>query len=171
MVLIGVQTGVLLVDPESPANARSYRVAEGSSANGFNRAIFESSTCTIWATHKEFGLRMEHRHGRTHRDRREHIGCEEPSGISSALIAWSVGSDVVLEEIGRDRRTVAADTSSAVAALLIDGSRCVAVHEDGTIAFIDPHTSERQIASRRAGPICAAAALPWLGSMRLLLSR
>ena len=44
------------------------------------------------------------------------------------------------------------------------------IREDGSVATLDPVTLSVSAEERRGGKINAAAVLPWLGSVRLLLA-
>jgi hypothetical protein len=62
------------------------------------------------------------------------------------------------------------DGDADVVAILSDERQLQVVHEDGTVCVRDRSTLELTSRERRTGRVRAAAALPWLGEVRLLLA-
>jgi hypothetical protein len=60
-------------------------------------------------------------------------------------------------------------SSSEVIAILPEATNLLIVREDGSIELLDRQTHSISSQLRGGGKICSAAALPWMGSVRLLL--
>jgi hypothetical protein len=89
--------------------------------------------------------------------------------LDGARLLFSAGPELHVLA-GEDDETIAPESKAEITAIVPTDGMMLIVHQDGTILSLDRQT--RQIVSRqhRAGGICAAAALPWLDSVRLLLA-
>jgi hypothetical protein len=65
---------------------------------------------------------------------------------------------------------LSAEVDADIVAVVADERRLYVVHEDGTVFVRDRTTLEVTSRERRTGRVRAAAALPWLGEVRLLLA-
>jgi hypothetical protein len=90
--------------------------------------------------------------------------------LDASRVVFSLGAE--LRGLGPDGPfTVPGDGPAAdVVALLPDGRRLHVVHEDGTLCVRDRATLAVTCRERRTGRVRAAAGLPWLGELRLLLA-
>lgn len=89
--------------------------------------------------------------------------------VDGSRIVFSLGSEI--RGLGPDGLfTLPGGGGSEVVAILPDERRLYEVHEDGTICVRDRPTLEITCRERRTGRVRAAAALPWLGEVRLLLA-
>jgi hypothetical protein len=89
--------------------------------------------------------------------------------IDAGRLVFALGSE--LRGITpNDTFTVPGESSGDVVAILPDERRLHVVHEDGTICVRDRSTLAVNCRDRRTGRVRAAAALPWLGEVRLLLA-
>jgi hypothetical protein len=88
--------------------------------------------------------------------------------LDDALV-FSLGCELRVLESGTPIN-VPGGADAEVVAILPDGRRLHVVHEDGTVCVRDRRSLEVTCAERRTGRIRAAAALPWLGEVRLLLA-
>jgi hypothetical protein len=84
-------------------------------------------------------------------------------------LVFSLGAELRVLESGSPIN-VPGGADADVVAILPDGRRLHVVHEDGTVCARDRRTLEVTCTERRTGRVRAAAALPWLGEVRLLLA-
>jgi hypothetical protein len=173
VLLVGAGTGVMVVNTEDPQDARLYRF-EGQSQHGFNRVVLDESTQTMWGTHSEFGVvrwelaapevtgaAIQVRSGGSPRN---------PVAIAPETVAFSVGGQVSVVR-GARVDDLPLESSGEVVAMIPSGSHCFVVRADGLVQTVDRATCSIVDSQRRGGGIIAAAALPWMSSVRLLLSR
>jgi hypothetical protein len=72
--------------------------------------------------------------------------------------------------VGERDETIAAESQSEIIAVVAAERAMLIVHQDGTILSLDRQTRAIVGRQHRGAGICAAASLPWLDSMRLLLA-
>jgi len=89
--------------------------------------------------------------------------------VDSARLVFALGAEV--HGIGPDGPfELSRESDADVVAILPEARRLHVVHEDGTVCVRDRSTLEVTCRERRTGRVRAAAALPWLGELRLLLA-
>jgi hypothetical protein len=166
-LLIGAQRGLLLVEPESPEAARIYLDPE-----------LES----LWATHSDGGVVMWHvdqpaRPALVLRAQaiRQSLAIKEPgaagpgnlSQIDSARFVLSLGSLIVMHN--GPECSVVGDAGASVVNI-IPGAWPWIITQSGRVNRLDPVSGQITLHQQRPATLTAAAALPWLGSQRLLLA-
>jgi hypothetical protein len=164
VLLVGARSGVIVFEPDSPTELIRECVAPSlSSQLGFNAAAWWNGA--IWATHREAGLV------------KWDSGSEVPSLIQSpgAANLCLDGQHLLLStgETVRIRSPQGAETELSpnlgpIAAIVTTHDGPVIVGESGKFVRFRPD-GLGQIESR-CGPISAAAGLPWMGEIRLLLA-
>jgi hypothetical protein len=173
VLLIGARDGVMNFEPgASPDTARMFRAPAGQSQLGFNRAIIDDRI--LRASHGEYGLVSWNIDSG---ELLESIGEQQTAvrnlqllGPRTLLFSSKGGAFVKESEIEAARR-LPGSSDDEVIAVVLDASRAFVVHAGGAITTIDRSTRDLIDTAQRPGRICAAAALPWLGSVRLLLAR
>ena len=90
--------------------------------------------------------------------------------VDSSRLVFALGAELRLLGADGVAGTLAEDSSADVVGLLGDERRLYVVHEDGTVCVRDRRTLEVACRERRTARVRAAAALPWLGEVRLLLA-
>lgn len=89
--------------------------------------------------------------------------------LDASRLVYSLGPE--LRGLGPNGPfTVPGETAADIVAVLSDERRLHIVHEDGTICVRDRSTLDVTCRERRTGRVRAAAALPWLGELRLLIA-
>jgi hypothetical protein len=172
VLLLGARSGVLVVDPQSPNDAVVYADPSITSSLGFNAVAVVGER--IWATHGEAGLV-----GWDLAQRDQPAAAVRPDGFAPRNLCAGDGNRVVfssdhrLFEAGPDgalREVEDAGRSPILAIVREDASTLVTIHEDGHLLRRQGHDLRTISRARRTGKILAAAGLPWLGSIRLLLA-
>jgi len=167
-LLIGAQTGVMLTAIENPRDATLYACPNIQSQLGFN-----SVACTaqyVFATHGEAGVVAWNRH-----DPSVPSTIHNESGVRNLLvldggkIIYSAGEQLVVRE-DQSRTVLPAQSPSPIVAIIPTTQAMIIVHHDGTLALLEPQTWRIIDVRRRPSRISAAAALPWLGEVRLMLA-
>ncbi len=172
MLLVGARSGVLLASEQSPDQAKQFADASVQSQLGFNAAIVLRNR--ILATHSEAGVVAWQRH---------YSGTEVPLparlfaqgarnlvAIDSDVAAFSSGNQLGIVRGDRIETHEAQSSAEIVALVRADAARLLVVHADGLVAIYDYLQDRFVDREARGGKIVAAAALPWLGSSRLLLA-
>jgi hypothetical protein len=89
--------------------------------------------------------------------------------LDERRIVFGLGAE--LRGLGRDGPfDIPGQTGADVVAILPDERRLCVVYEDGTVCVRDRSSLQVVSRERKTGRVRAAAALPWLGEMRLLLA-
>ncbi|HEY1629157.1 MAG TPA: hypothetical protein VGF52_04810 [Tepidisphaeraceae bacterium] len=167
-LLIGAQTGVMLAAVENPRNVTLFQCPNIQSQLGFNSVACSAEQ--IWATHGEAGVIA--------------WNLADPSAPSTIFtengprnlsifhdgkILYSAGDHAIVRE--RQSRTVLPSQSpSPIVAIIPSSPMLIIVHHDGTLTLLDANDLQIVDVRRRSARISAAAALPWLGEIRLLLA-
>ena len=167
-LLVGAQSGVMLVQADDPRGSTLYRHAAGSSPLGFNSVA--SAAGMIWASHGDVGV----------------VGWDVGGPNEPALVKAAPGArNLVALDDGRalfsaaggvfvvDREgvvTAVPGSAGGYVLIAIDREQIILVREDGIVQHADRSTLELTDGSRRCGAVTAAATLPWLGTTRLLLA-
>ena len=89
--------------------------------------------------------------------------------LDDARFVFGLGPELRVSE-GDGFINVPGGPDSEIVAIVPEAKRLHVVHEDGTICVRDRRTLEVTCRERRTGRVRAAAALPWLGEVRLLLA-
>lgn len=178
-LMVGAQLGFFLHDPGSAADPLAYFLPGLQSPLGFN-AVSEWGNAGYAATHGQAGLvfwksnRPDEPEVNLPLDKL-HRSAESASSPRN-LLAWdeeqmvlSVGGRALLTDSAQVQALPGA-SSSEIIAILPSALEMAVVHQDGTIAYYDRHTRELVRHERHGGHFAAAAAMPWLGSQRLLLA-
>ena len=89
--------------------------------------------------------------------------------LDGERLVFGLGAELRVYD-GQNAIAVPGGPDAEIIAILPDDRRLYVVHEDGTICVRDRQTLEVTCRERRTGRVRAAAALPWLGELRLLLA-
>lgn len=182
LLLVGARSGVLKVDPNSPAEAVAYADPQCVSPLGFNRAVAWNGD--LWACHGEAGIVGWNIDDPSTpsiilrpaalTDQKKPVslssGPRNLQAMDESHLIFSSGHQ--LWTIDR-RGTIAQVTSNIeaeIVAIIPDEQHLIVVHEDGTLCRRERATLRVICQERRHGRILAAAALPWLGENRILLA-
>jgi hypothetical protein len=172
-LLIGARQGVLAVDRANLSSIETYADPYLQSEHGFSNVAAAGEQ--IWAIHSDGGV-VTWRLGTGERPacvlRPAQLGGQRPRqllvlGDNRILIA--AGNQLLLLESDQAPQPMD-ELASPVVALLLCDDRLAIASEDGTISVRDPRTLAPISRFQPTGRIAAAAAMPWLGSARLLLA-
>jgi hypothetical protein len=172
VLLVGARSGVLVIDPQAPNEAAVYADASITSALGFNAVAATGGK--IWATHGEAGLV-----GWDVETRDQPAAAIRPSGFSPRNLCAAGENRLIfssghrLFEAGGDgalREAEAEGNADILAIIREPGGSLLTIHEDGQLVRRESEKLRPVNRARRTGRITAAAGLPWLGSIRLLLA-
>ncbi len=171
-LLIGCRQGILSDKKDSP----SYRDPQVTSQLGFNAAI--ATPGRIWATHGEAGLAswsidQPQQPDITIRPSAAPVASFAPRNLVSFgndRLFLSSGGQLLSVNGQGEMKLFGPAQKSDVAAIFVQPQRLLAVYEDGTICSLSPEDGSILDQQRRSGRVTAAAALPWLGDLRLLLA-
>lgn len=209
-LLVGAQSGVIILREDALADPKIYRVPGLQSSLGFNQVIFVASSRSVFATHGEagvvcwdadrpdsprsvlpparFGVQARVSSNSSVAASMAMSMNSDSSGILGGPVALPAGprnlqplpDGSVLFSVGHrlfrwDGATlhpVPSDLSDEVVSIVANDARSlIVVFENGTIRLIDRGSTGRELATQRRGVrVRAAAALPWLDGMRLLLA-
>ncbi|MGH7214174.1 MAG: hypothetical protein ACREIT_05370 [Tepidisphaeraceae bacterium] len=179
VLLVGARSGVFVFDPESSASPSTYADDAITSARGFSRAVVWRDE--IWACHGDSGVvgwkldeparpRVALRPGTNGLADPRHLLALDDRRLLVAderglLIVDHAGDATRIEDsAGSGARDV------VVALLRADRQLLLVVRADGTVERRDAESLQVLSRQRRCGAVTAAAAMPWLGSVRVLLA-
>jgi hypothetical protein len=184
VLLIGAQSGFMLVRPDATTEPEVYVDPLVHSQLGFSRVIHWNNSLGFAACHGEAGIVRWTTGNTSQPDFRLSVErlrelfpaastTATPRNLQAILgggIVFSFGN--VLIAMDSEARPLAIPTSSPadIVAIISDGRQLVVAHEDGLVCSIDRTTAEILRKQRTGSRIRAAGALPWLGSTRLLLA-
>ena len=170
----------------SPGIATLYRDSTIQSELGFNRAIVCGER--IWGCHGEAGLvswqidnpgepetripiptDLPPAHSSSGSTRSRHVSPRNLQPIDDDYAIYSLGGALKIL-YGQHPVDLPTASSSEVIAILPEATRLLIVRQDGSIDLLDRGTRQITATVRGAGKTCAATALPWLGTVRLLLA-
>jgi hypothetical protein len=97
------------------------------------------------------------------------VGPRHLQVLDPERLVFSLGPELRVYD-GEGAMAVPGGPDAEIVAILPDERRLHVVHEDGTVCVRDRRTLEVTCRERRTGRVRAAAALPWLGEVRLLLA-
>jgi hypothetical protein len=180
ILLIGARSGVLTADRDRPLNdVRAYSDLELKSELGFNRVVALENN--LVATHADGGVvewscDVLERPARSLREFGRDgssgagVGSRNVHALDANRIVFTAGNQIIART-GDTSTSLSAESNSTIVSLVLSPGEFIAVHEDGLIVRYDRATLEPLARENRGGRINAACALPWLGSIRLLLAR
>jgi hypothetical protein len=185
---IGARSGFMLVDPANPAEPQLYADTSVESPLGFNQVVHWGRRGFV-ASHGDRGIvrwesgkadapasairpskfvapepMVTSESGSTHT-----AGPRNLRVLDEATLVFSAGGKLFTTD-GQTVQPIASDSNADVIAILPAERQLVIVHEDGTIAALQPGSRATVCLIRRGGRVRAAGALPWLGAQRLLLA-
>jgi hypothetical protein len=176
VLLVGARGGVLKLDPTKPDQVTAYTDPQITSALGFNSAVIHNGE--LWASHGEGGLVCwslgnPENPRLTIRPADASIKPFSPKQVHSL-------DDSRLLVATNDRLCVASpdgtlipqtlEPRAAIVSMVREDGHVIVVHEDGQLCRRDLQTLAVDCETRRTGRVTAAAALPWLGTHRILLA-
>jgi hypothetical protein len=207
MLLVGARCGVMVLSPDSPAEARIYLDPTVQTQLGFNRVVAHGNE--VWASHGEAGVvgwmtdtpeRPPQRFSANPAGgesgpappplagARAVSGGGSPSLVMSAggrtarpsaprnlqvlddaHLVYSIGNEILILPGGGEPHALPGESPAEIVAILPAERTLFVVHSDSTIGVLSRQTRRIIDRQRRAGSVCAAGALPWLESVRLLL--
>jgi hypothetical protein len=172
MLLIGAQSGVMLVDPQHPADARRFADREVTSALGFNSVAMSAST--IWATHGEAGAVAWHldapdRPAFTIRPQAGGEGPRNAVSLDDGRILYSAGATVFTADRAGKVESIGSGDGGVIF-IGVDERNVTIARASGLVEQWDRSYLSRLGVAQRCGEATAAGMLPWLGSARLLLA-
>jgi hypothetical protein len=175
-LLLGCRSGVMLVNPESPNNARRYCDPGVISQLGFNSAVLRDGS--IWAAHGEAGL-VRWDAGDPEKPRQSVRPASGPiAGFAPRHLVLAGSNRLIFSSgpqlfvIGEDGSPAALGTAADadVIGIISRSGWIITAHDDGDVCCWSADDLKLHGRQHRAGCVAAAAALPWLGDARLLLA-
>jgi hypothetical protein len=169
-LLIGAQTGVFLFNLAGSAPPVEFADTEVTSPLGFNSVVRTSDM--IFATHAEAGLvawRGEEKQPAFAIRPQDQQRPANVTALDDQRVIYSAGGNVFIAD-GEGKVLPVSSGGEPVMFIAVQGDHVIIVRATGLIEQLDRTTFERVAAAQRAGDICAAGLLPWLGSTRLLLA-
>ncbi len=175
-MLLGCRGGVLRMNPDSPRDAGIYRDPEVTSQLGFNCAIFADER--IWAAHGEAGLvcwKVDQPQEPHYAFRPASAGIEgfaprNLQRLDSNRLILSSGRGLFVVSGEGPPKAIGQPADSDVVAIFLRSGWIFTAHKDGQVCSWSVDHPQVDCRQRRAGRITAAAALPWLGDLRLVLA-
>jgi hypothetical protein len=172
-LMVGAQKGVMVYGPGVMENPEIYLDPELSSEHGFSGVALGGDG--IWACHREGGVVFWNM-GCTDRPsfvvRGGELMASAKLGVcipESNAFLFAVGARLMSVAVGRPPATVA-DLSAAIVSILMAGDQAIVVTEDGLVGVFDVHSWTKKMEMRPVREAAGAALLPWLGSVRILLT-
>ena len=189
VLLVGARSGFMVIDPGNPSEPQLYRDETSDSQLGFNRVVYRGPK-GFAASHGQAGIvyweagNSDAPVGSLRPDR---LGLSQPLTIPSAssithssgprnlqvlddrVVIFSAGERLFASGDG-DAQPVATESATEIIAIIPDERQMYIVHEDGTLCALDRGTRKLTCLARRGTRLRSAGALPWLGTMRLLLA-
>jgi hypothetical protein len=169
-LLIGAQTGVFLFDPSARDQTIEYADTEIASPLGFNSVVRVNDT--IFATHAEAGLvawRSDDKKPAFAIRPQDHQRPANVTELDDHRVIYSAGGNVFIAD-GEGKVLPVSSGGEAVMFIAVEGDHVLIARATGLVEQLDRETFNRVAAAQRAGDICSAGLLPWLGSTRLLLA-
>ena len=175
-LLLGCQAGVMRVIIDSPNDAVEYRDPEVTSRLGFNAAVMLGDR--IWAAHGEAGLvcwilDQPEKPIFTLRPATSKIHGFAPRNLSrldADRVILSSGGQLAIASNGGEITPIGQPAGADIVAIHVQPPQILTVHGDGQICSWSGEDFKPDCRQRRSGRIAAAAALPWMGDVRLLLA-
>jgi hypothetical protein len=175
-LLVGCRGGVMNVNPASPESAMLYHDPQVTSLLGFNNAVIAGGR--IWATHGEAGLiawALEQPDQPQITIRPRDIGAANfaPRNLAvldSSRLIISSGDRLFIVNPDGHLQPLDEPGGNEIVAISPRQDQVLTVHEDGSTCIRDRGNLAQISRQRRAGRITAAALLPWMEDVRLLLA-
>jgi hypothetical protein len=177
-LLIGAMSGVIVVDPVSPGTAVVYRDEEIASQRGFTRAVIWREM--LWACHSDRGIvawkldepdapAVALRPPQLAGDGEASLEPRHLLPVDDARLLFSAGGRLVVLTADQQLQPLHLEPRSEIVELLDAGHHLIAVHAGGEICRRSRLSLEMTDELMRGEALQCAAAMPWLGDMRLLL--
>jgi hypothetical protein len=172
-LMVGAQKGVVLHEAQTLENPTVYLDPELSSEHGFTSVTLANDG--IWASHREAGI-VFWTLGQTDRPSYALRAAELKESAkhsiaipNSSELLFAVGSNLMKVATGGKPSTVAT-LPAPIVSILIAADRAIVVAEDGAVAIFDLRTLKKTADLRPVSESTGAALLPWLGTVRILLT-
>jgi hypothetical protein len=175
-LLLGCRSGVMRLNPESPGEAIQYADPETTSQLGYNAAVVMGER--LWAAHGEGGLvcwmlNQPEKPVSATRPSLSKIRNFAPRNLcrlDENRLLFSTGGLLALCSNDGQVSPLGAASEADIVGIFNLGEQVLTAHADGQVAVWN--AADLRVESRvsRAGRVCAAAVLPWLGDARLLLA-
>jgi hypothetical protein len=180
VLLVGARSGVMVIDPEHVEQPTCYPAElQPTSSLGFNRvAVWDER---LWACHGEAGI-VAWKIDTPAKPQRIWTPADlAPKGhpatsprnllpLDEGQLLFSNGARLALMDRAGNVTSQPADAPSDIIATIRTDGSVIAVHAEGEVSQHNARTLQTLSVERRCGRVLAAGALPWLGSVRLLLS-
>lgn len=175
-LLMGCRSGVMRINPDTPNSAVQYQDPEVNSQLGFNAAVMTDDT--IWAVHGEAGLvgwklDQPQKPRQTIRATSVSFAGFAPRNLhvlSSDSLILSSARQLVRFPIDDAPKPIDEAEAAEIISIIVQPRRILIFHDDGLLVTRTRDDLKVIIRQRRSGRVSAAAALPWLGDVRLLLA-
>lgn len=175
-LLLGCQMGVLRAKADFSDPAIEYLDSEVQSRLGFNAAGTVGDK--IWAAHGEAGLVCWNfddpkKPAITVRPVNSRIPGFSPRNIvrlDADRFLFSSGGQLAVASNDGEVTTLGQPAGGDIIGIFVQSNRILTVQADGQVCSWGRDDLKLECGQRRAGRVCAAAALPWLGDVRLLLA-
>lgn len=166
VLLLGAQSGVMVIDPNSFDVIKELSSPRSDSQFGFNRVVFDQNTRTIFASHQDFGLIRWHADSGEVQVIDATPGARHLQAMSSGKVVYAIGPKLAFVPPREP-----SNSPANVIGIAVDSSRAIVTRDTGAVEILDRATGEPISQLQRPGRLCASASLPWLGTIRLLLGR
>jgi hypothetical protein len=175
-LLLGCQAGVMRVNIDTPSEAVEYRDPEVNSRLGFNAAVMLGDR--IWAAHGEAGLvcwmlDQPEKPIVALRPGTSKIPGFAPRNLSrldADRVILSSGGQLAIGSKNGEIAAIGQPAGADIVGIHVQPRRILTVHGDGQVCLWSAEDFKLDCRQRRSGRIAAAAILPWMGDVRLLLA-
>jgi hypothetical protein len=182
-LLLGAQNSITQWDPSSPEQSVDYRDDAAPWQMGFNSAVILGDT--LWAAHGEAGLvgwSISQPQPPIHTLRPDDLQRQTGASSSRPGHLTKLNEDCALLSLGSSLLLLTTDGAitsplppsagddSPIVAILDEHETIAILQGDGRLTRLDRSTLAVADRVHPTGPILAAAALPWMGGVRLLLA-
>jgi len=175
-LLLGCQAGVMRMSIDSLTETVEFRDPGVNSQLGFNAAVMLGDR--IWAAHGEAGLvcwmldqpekpKVMLRPGTS---KIRGFAPRNLSRLDADRVILSSGGQLAIASKDGEITPIGQPASADIIGIHVQPRRILTVHGDGQICSWSGDDFNLDCRQRRTGRIAAAAALPWLGDVRLLLA-
>jgi hypothetical protein len=182
-LLLGAQNSVMQWDPADAHQSVIYRDDAAPWQMGFNSSLILGNT--LWAAHGEAGLvgwSIDQPQTPIHTFRPDDLQRQNNASSSRPGHLTKLDEDRALFSVGPSLLLLTADGvitsllppsaggNPPIVAILDEHETIAILHGDGQLTRLDRSTLAVAARVPPTGPILAAAALPWMGGVRLLLA-
>ncbi len=166
--LLGCQRGILRADAQLKETI-AYQDSQTISPLGFNAAVATGER--IWATHHDGGLVSWALNQPDKPDIAiRQIRARSLATLDSGRLIFCNGKQLAVVSAGGQVIDVGLASPADYLAALVQSDRVLAVREDGIVSILSIEDWKEMSPPRRFGRITAAATMPWLADVRLLLA-